>query len=91
MRAEAEPIVERSEEGYWRVRTIRVTIMPDLAQPPAADQVMRCREIFEKYCIVTSSVRGGIPVEVEIRADAAEAAQKEVGSPAPLRAGSEGG
>jgi hypothetical protein len=88
MRAEAEPVVERSEEGYWRVRTIRVTIMPDLAQPVAADQVMRCREMFEKYCIVTSSVRGGIPVEVNMRSEAAGAAQNEASSPAPSGTGS---
>ena len=55
----------RNEEGYWRVRDIKVKIFPNIKDEFDA-QMKRCIEFFERYCIVTQSVRKGINVTVEI-------------------------
>jgi organic hydroperoxide reductase OsmC/OhrA len=55
----------RNEEGYWRVKGISVKIFPNIEEKLSA-QMKRCIELFERYCIVTQSVRKGINVTVEI-------------------------
>ena len=55
----------RNEEGYWRVKDIRVKIFPNVEEKFSA-QMKRCIDLFERYCIVTQSVRRGINVTVEI-------------------------
>ncbi|MFX1518739.1 MAG: OsmC family protein [Promethearchaeota archaeon] len=55
--------ITRNEEGYWRIQGIQVDIAPTI-EPEDIKKLERCKEIFERYCIVTSSVRKGIPVEV---------------------------
>jgi uncharacterized OsmC-like protein len=55
----------RNEEGYWRVKDIRVKIFPNIDEKFSA-QMKRCIELFERYCIVTQSVRKGILVSVEV-------------------------
>jgi organic hydroperoxide reductase OsmC/OhrA len=68
MRAEAEPIIERNKEGYWRVSKIIVSLRAELAETVQAEKARRCIEIFENYCVVTGSVRGGITVDVRVEA-----------------------
>ena len=63
---EAEPTVERSEEGYWRVKKVGVSIRAKLREPADKNRVGRCLEIFENYCVVTGAVRGGIGVDVSV-------------------------
>ncbi len=63
---EAEPTVERNEEGYWRVKRVDVSIKARLRQPTDKTRVDRCLELFEKYCVVTGAVRSGVPVEVRV-------------------------
>ena len=63
---EAEPTVERSEEGYWRVKKVDVSIRAKLREPADKNRVGRCLEIFENYCVVTGAVRGGIGVDVSV-------------------------
>jgi len=58
-------ILARNEEGYWRVKGIKVKIFPNVEERFSA-QMKRCIELFERYCIVTQSVRKGIPVTVEV-------------------------
>ena len=55
----------RNARGRLRVGKIDVRITLDLAadQP---ERVTRCFELFEDYCVVTASVRRGIPVSVVI-------------------------
>jgi len=55
----------RNKEGYWRVSRIDVKISPKIS-PESAPGFRRCLEIFERYCIVTQSVREGIDVKVEV-------------------------
>lgn len=57
--------VARNEEGRLRVQSIDVQIRLDVSETDKP-RVGRCLEIFENYCTVTSSVRKGIQVKVNI-------------------------
>ena len=55
----------RNSEGYWRVSHINVKNEPEI-NPEDASGFKRCLEIFERYYVVTQSVREGIAVKVEV-------------------------
>jgi organic hydroperoxide reductase OsmC/OhrA len=57
--------IARNEQGRFRITGIDVDIVPQLTAPDAA-RFQRCEQLFEDYCIVTESVRRGIPVNVKI-------------------------
>lgn len=65
MRTDVRAALERNEQGRLRVRELRVRIRPDV---PAEehDKMNRCLELFEDFCVVTQSVRRGIPVDVAV-------------------------
>jgi organic hydroperoxide reductase OsmC/OhrA len=57
--------LERNERGRFRIAGLDVKI--DLADDAAAlGHFDRCMEQFEDFCIVTESVRQGIPVAVRV-------------------------
>lgn len=66
MRTWATATMVRDERGRLRVGSVDVRIQPETA---AADvgRIGRCRELFEDYCVVTQSVRTGLPVTVEVK------------------------
>ena len=55
----------RNERGRLRIGEIRVSLAPDIT-PEDRDRIGRCLDVFEDYCIVTESVRQGIPVTVAV-------------------------
>ncbi len=55
----------RNEKGRLRIGKIDVAIMVNL-QDGQYDRINRCLDLFEDYCIVTASVRKGIPVNVMV-------------------------
>jgi organic hydroperoxide reductase OsmC/OhrA len=57
--------VERNERGRYRVSEIRVELSPEISEDDRA-RMSRCAEIFEDFCIVTQSVRSGVPVSVTL-------------------------
>jgi uncharacterized OsmC-like protein len=61
--ATATARIERNERGRLRIAGIDVEISPTLGAEDSA-RLARCRELFEDFCIVTASVRQGIPVDV---------------------------
>jgi len=65
MRTKVEGTIARNEEGRWRIKGIKVRLYPELDENNR-NQLDRCIEIFENYCITTQSIRKGIPVEVEV-------------------------
>ena len=79
---EAVAVVKPNEEGLPRIERVDVKIRPHLAQPSPRTQ--RCEDVFEKYCTVTSSVKRGIEVNVDVewKIEEVEAA----GEAAPRRA-----
>jgi uncharacterized OsmC-like protein len=58
-------ILRRNERGRMRIGEFRVRIrMEGTGEEPA--RVGRCLELFEDYCVVTDSIRNGVPVAVEV-------------------------
>jgi uncharacterized OsmC-like protein len=55
----------RNERGRLRVGKLDVRITLDVAAEEPV-RVTRCLELFEDYCVVTASVRRGIPVSVVV-------------------------
>jgi uncharacterized OsmC-like protein len=62
--------VQRTERGRFRITGIDVELNPEFSEGdgPALD---RCKRLFEDFCIVTESVRHGIPVNVSVKRNAA--------------------
>jgi hypothetical protein len=57
--------LERNEDGRLRVHAIAVQIEPVVDEAQHA-RMRRCLELFEDFCVVTQSVRGGIEVDVTV-------------------------
>lgn len=55
----------RNEQGRLRIGGMKATIEVDVAEADRA-RMQRCLDLFEDFCVVTASVRAGIPVEVEV-------------------------
>lgn len=58
--------ISRNEQKRMRIGSSHVKIEIDLDKAEAPNKVDKCIELFEDFCIVTASVRNGIPVEVEV-------------------------
>jgi len=67
--------VTRNEQGRFRVTGIDVELAPQLRDDDPA-RLDRCERLFEDFCVVTESVRRGIPVNVKVL-DPAPARVKE--------------
>ena len=57
--------VRRNEQGRFRIAGIDVDLQPVLASDEP-DRLARCTQLFEDFCVVTESVRRGIPVSVKV-------------------------
>jgi uncharacterized OsmC-like protein len=55
----------RNDKGRLRIGKIDVAIMVELADG-RYDRINRCLDLFEDYCVVTASVRKGVPVSVVV-------------------------
>jgi uncharacterized OsmC-like protein len=55
----------RNEQGRLRLNGFEVTITVD-GDPEQAARLTRCTELFENFCVVTESVRHGVPVSVRV-------------------------
>ncbi len=65
MRATVEGVMARNEGGRWRIRELNVVISPDVSEGDRG-KLERCVELFEDFCIVSESVRQGIPITVDV-------------------------
>ncbi len=65
LRTTVEGRLARNERGRLRVGGLRVRIEPVVSADDLG-RIGRCVEVFEDYCVVTESVRKGIPVEVVV-------------------------
>jgi uncharacterized OsmC-like protein len=66
IRGEAEPVISRNAEGYWRVTRISVSLYPEFEGVPDQAKIARCLSIFENFCVVTGAVRSGLTVDVKV-------------------------
>ncbi len=65
LRAEVLGRIERNARGRYRIGGLEVSIhLADAAD--AIGHFDRCLAQFEDFCIVTESVRAGVPVEVRV-------------------------
>jgi organic hydroperoxide reductase OsmC/OhrA len=63
MTAVVKTTVERNQKGRLRITGIQVELNP------VVDDLKKfeiCRNVFEDFCIVTESIRKGIPVKVDV-------------------------
>jgi uncharacterized OsmC-like protein len=65
VKASVRGVRARNEEGRWRIREMHVELTPEV-DDGHAKQLERCVEIFKNFCIVSQSVRQGIPISVEV-------------------------
>jgi uncharacterized OsmC-like protein len=56
----------RNERKRLRIAGVHVEIDPQVPEP-YKEQALRCMDLFEDYCVVTQSIRQGIPVEVSVK------------------------
>lgn len=56
----------RNQNGRLRIMKVTVDIDPQI-KPEDRDKAQRCLALFEDYCVVTQSVRGGIDVDVNVK------------------------
>jgi organic hydroperoxide reductase OsmC/OhrA len=65
MTAEVVAHVARNEQGRFRIRGIDVELSPEVLEHDRP-RLERCEQLFEDFCVVTESVRRGIPVHVKV-------------------------
>jgi len=63
--ADVETTLTRNERGRWRIEGIKVDLKA-VVDDENQKKTERCRELYEDFCIVTSSVRQGIKVDVDL-------------------------
>jgi len=59
--------IVRNDRGRYRIGDVDVELA--LSLPDGVQGSERCQQIFEDFCIVTESVRHGIPVSVRVTKD----------------------
>ncbi len=65
LRVEAKGTFVRNARKRLRIGAIHVELFPVVA-PGDEGRMQRCLELFEDFCVVTQSVRAGIPVVVGV-------------------------
>lgn len=57
--------VTRNDQGRLRVSGVDVELTPEVLEQDRS-RLERCERLFEDFCVVTESVRRGIPVNVKV-------------------------
>lgn len=66
LKAKVAAHVDRNDEGRMRISRIDVELEPDLEGDDLA-KLERCSALFEDFCVVTQSLRSGVPVNVTLK------------------------
>jgi uncharacterized OsmC-like protein len=66
IKSRVEGRIVRNENKRLRIGGLDVTITIDTAADDAA-KLQRCLDMFEDFCVVTASVRQGVPVQVTVQ------------------------
>lgn len=69
LRTEVRVDYRRNESGRVRIAGMDVAVTPRFSEADSS-KAERCLALFEDYCVVTESVRAGIPVNVRVRTGA---------------------
>jgi uncharacterized OsmC-like protein len=65
MNASVDCVLTRNSEGRLRIKEFNVNIKPEILDDETK-KMERCTEIFENFCVVSQSIRQGIPINVKI-------------------------
>jgi uncharacterized OsmC-like protein len=65
LEAEVVTHVGRNERGNLRITGVDVELRPEVDEADTP-RLERCERLFEDFCIVTESVRHGIPVNIHV-------------------------
>jgi len=60
-----EGTIARNEAGRLRITGLKVTLSPAIPHSER-ERISRCVDLFEDFCMVTASVRQGVPIHVEV-------------------------
>ncbi len=67
MKTKVKVTRSRNEQGYWRISKIDVFIDTTLDEyENKKDKLDQCLKIFRNYCIASTSIMEGIPIDVEV-------------------------
>ncbi|MHA1198922.1 MAG: OsmC family protein [Candidatus Heimdallarchaeaceae archaeon] len=56
---------ERNEQGFWRISKIKVDLEP-VVEDKENSNFLKCKDIFQNFCIASKSIEDGIPIEVNV-------------------------
>ena len=62
---DVELVMERNQNGRWRVKDIKVNMKP-IIDSVDAKKLERCKSLFQDFCIVSASIREGIKIDVDV-------------------------
>jgi organic hydroperoxide reductase OsmC/OhrA len=71
LRAEATCIMVRNERKRLRIGSMEIRLIVSEAVTQSA-RFARCKELFEDFCVVSASIRQGIPMRVTVEDEAGE-------------------
>jgi organic hydroperoxide reductase OsmC/OhrA len=66
LRARATCVLGRNERKRLRISELHISIVLEDASGYNHARLNRCLEMFEDFCVVTSSLREGIPIQVDV-------------------------
>jgi organic hydroperoxide reductase OsmC/OhrA len=72
--------IVRNEKGRFRIGRSDVDIVLDTDATEGPNRMAQCLKLFEDFCVVTQSVRKGIPVSVEVKTPTGEQILRSDGS-----------
>ena len=67
LRTTVDVTIARNDRGRLRIAGLYVRLAPDVTAEQR-ERMGRCLDLFQDFCIVTESIRQGIPVDVEVAA-----------------------
>nr|VFK52702.1 MAG: Uncharacterized OsmC-related protein [Candidatus Kentron sp. TUN]VFK53277.1 MAG: Uncharacterized OsmC-related protein [Candidatus Kentron sp. TUN]VFK60466.1 MAG: Uncharacterized OsmC-related protein [Candidatus Kentron sp. TUN] len=74
-KTEVTCMIVRDEEGRMRVGGMEVGITVS-GKTEQSERLKGCLKLFEDFCVVTASVKKGIPIQVTVRNEAGEILKK---------------
>lgn len=66
VRARVDGRIVRNDDRRWRIGGLDVAVEVAGLDEQGRSKLARCGDLFEQFCIVTESVRSGIPIEVRV-------------------------
>jgi uncharacterized OsmC-like protein len=64
MKTKVSGTTKRNDEGRWRITDFDIAIQVEAKG--SQNQKEKCKKIFEDYCVVSQSIKQGIPMNVNI-------------------------